>query len=135
NKPPRNPDEPIMTKLLWRSTIIYSLSIAIGVVAIVIYSYNFKTYSWAEINNMAFYTLIFSQLLNIFNLPNRKISFFINEVTENGWIWAAIIFSVSIVIGAFSIPLFRGVLDLVPLNFHQLILILLFSLSTLLLSQ
>ena len=135
NKPPRNPEEPIMTKLLWRSTIMYSLSIAIGVVAIVVYSYSFKTYSWAEINNMAFYTLILAQLLNVFNLPNRKISFFINEVTANGWIWGAIIFSVSIVIGAFSIPLFREILDLVPLNFHQLTLIMLFSLATLLLSQ
>lgn len=135
NKPPRNPEEPIMTKLLWRSTIIYSLSIAIGVVAIVVYSYSFKTYSWAEINNMAFYTLILAQLLNVFNLPNRKISFFINEVTANGWIWGAIIFSVSIVIGAFSIPLFREILDLVPLNFHQLTMIILFSLATLILSQ
>jgi Ca2+-transporting ATPase len=90
-RPPRKPDEPIMTRKLWYSTIIYGLSITAAVLGITIYA-NFELeLSPIEINNMAFYTLIFAQLLNIFNMPRRQLSFFKNEVTTNPWVWSAIV--------------------------------------------
>lgn len=135
NLPPRDPEEPIMTRELWRSTIIYSLSVTTGVLGITLYSYYVGTYSEDEVNNMAFYTLVLGQLLNIFNLPKRNESFFSNEVTKNGWVWGAIFLSILIVIGAYVIPILRKVLHLVPLVPEQFLFIGLFSVSTLLISQ
>ena len=135
NKPPRDPAEPIMTGLLWRSTIVYSLAMTVSIIGVVEYSHIVRNYSWDEINNMAFYTLILGQLLNVFNLPKRNESFFVNEVTKNGWVWGSIILSIAIVMVGYFVPFLRIVLNLVPLNFDQLTLVVIFSFSSVVISQ
>lgn len=134
-QPPRDPNEPIMTKLLWKSTVIYSVSITIAVIAITVYGHNLQHYNAAVVNNMAFYTLILGQLFNVFNLPKRRFSFFRNEVTKNPYVWYAIFISLSLVLIAYLIPVVNEVLDLVPLQLDQLIVVLGFSLLSLVLSQ
>lgn len=135
NQPPRDPKEPIMTKLLWKSTVIYSVSITIAVIGITVYGHSFQHYNAAVVNNMAFYTLILGQLFNVFNLPKRRLSFFRNEVTKNPYVWYAIFISLSLVLIAYLIPVVNEVLDLVPLQLDQLIVVLGFSLLSLVLSQ
>ena len=134
-QPPRDPKEPIMTKLLWKSTVIYSVSITIAVVGITMYAHTFQNYNAAVVNNMAFYTLILGQLLNVFNLPKRRFSFFRNEVTKNPYVWYAILISLILVLIAYLIPVVNEVLDLVPLDVNQLIMVIGFGLLSLLLSQ
>jgi len=88
-----------------------------------------------EINNMAFYTLIFAQLLNIFNMPRRQLSFFRNEVTSNPWIWWAIVICILLTLLAYLIPPAARVLSLVPLTWEQVRLVILFGFGALALSQ
>ena len=95
-KPPRLPNEPIMTKKLWNATIIYGLCVTASVLGITLYSNYILKLPPQEINNMAFFTLIFAQLLNVFNLPKRHLSFFNNEVTSNKWIWIAIVLCIAL---------------------------------------
>ena len=133
--PPRKSDEPIMTRKLWSSTIIYGLSITTAVLGITIYAYFVLELSAVEINNMAFYTLIFAQLLNIFNMPRRQLSFFKNEVTTNIWVWSAIVLCVFLTISAYLIPPMAKALSLVPLSAYQLGLIIIFGFGALVLSQ
>lgn len=134
-QPPRDPDEPLMTKLLWKSTVTYSISITIAVIGITLYAYSYKHYTAAEVNNMAFYTLILGQLLNVFNLPKRNASFFRNEVTSNPYVWYAIIISLLLVVFAYLIPVVNDVLNLVPLGLDEFAAIAAFSLLSLFLSQ
>lgn len=74
-RPPRKANEPIMSRKLWFSTIIYGLCITAAVVGITAYSYFVLEFSAQVINNMAFYTLVLAQLLNVFNMAEKKISF------------------------------------------------------------
>ena len=104
NKPPRLPNEPIMTLKLWNATIIYGLCITASVLGITLYSNYVLKLPSNEINNLAFFTLLFAQLLNVFNLANRHLSFFNNAVTTNKWIWVAIIFSVLLTSIAYFVP-------------------------------
>ena len=134
-QPPRDPNEPIMTKLLWKSTVIYSVSITLAVLGISLYGHSFQNYNAAVVNNMAFYTLILGQLFNVFNLPKRRFSFFRNEVTKNPYVWYAIFISLILVLIAYFIPVVNEVLDLVPLQLNQLLVVLAFSLLSLGLSQ
>lgn len=134
-EPPRNPKESILTPFLWISTLVYGLTITFAVIAVTIYAWHFKNYSAEVVNNMAFYTLILGQLLNVFNLPKRQRSFFINEVTTNPWIWWALLFTFGIVIGVYHIPVMTKVLNLVPMNSEQLLSIFLFSISGLIFTQ
>ncbi|QED37008.1 HAD-IC family P-type ATPase [Antarcticibacterium arcticum] len=135
SQPPRDPDEPLMTKLLWKSTVIYSISITVAVIGITLYAYSYKNYSAAVANNMAFYTLILGQLFNVFNLPKRNTSFLKNEVTGNPYIWYAILISLLLVVFAYFIPVVNNVLNLVPLAFDEFAAIAVFSLLSLFLSQ
>jgi Ca2+-transporting ATPase len=135
DQPPRDPDEPIITKKLWRSTIVYGLTITIVVLAITTYAHFYKQWSYEVVNNMAFYTLVLGQLVNVFNMPHRKFSFIKNEVTTNPWIWMAIILSSLIIVLAYFIPVLRDVLSLVPLSTEQFITVWVFGMSSLLITQ
>ncbi|MGB7785055.1 MAG: cation-transporting P-type ATPase [Salinimicrobium sp.] len=134
-QPPRDPKEPILTKKLWTTTAIYGLSITAAVTAITIYAWHFKEYPKEVVNNMAFYTLIITQLLNVFNLPKNDVSFFRNEVTGNRWVWAALVFTLLVLVLVYNIPVVAEVLSLVPLNPVQILTIGLFGFAGLGLTQ
>lgn len=134
-QPPRDPREPILTRKLWMTTIIYGLSITIVVTGITIYAWHIKNYPAGVVNNMAFYTLVLAQLLNVFNLPKNYVSFFKNEVTTNPWIWAAQIFTLLILVAVYNIPVVSGVLSLVPLTLEQILTIAVFGLTGLGITQ
>lgn len=134
-QPPRDPQEPILTRKLWTSTVLYGLSITSAVIGIVVYAHLGKAYPALEVNNMAFYTLVLAQLLNVFNLPRRKASFLVNEVTKNPWVWAALVFSIAIMVVVYFIPIMQEALSLVALNEEQFLIIAVFAFASLLLSQ
>lgn len=135
NRPPRDPSEPIITRSLWISTINYGLCITAAVIGITLYSHYILDLPSVEVNNMAFYTLILAQLLHVFNMPHRYISFFNNEVTRNLWVWGALLLSVIIMVLAYFSSLLREVLSLVALSIEQFILIGIFGIGALLLIQ
>lgn len=134
-QPPRNPDEPILIKKLWMSTVIYGLCITAAVIGITIYTNSILKLPPNIVNNMAFYTLVLAQLLNVFNLPKRHLSFFKNEVTTNYYVWGAIVISLLIMGAAYFVPILKEVLSLEWLTAAQFLTIGLFGLSALLLTQ
>lgn len=134
-QPPRNPEESIISPILWRSIIIYSLSITAGVIGITVYGHFFKNFPSQEINNMAFYTLILAQLLNVFNLPKNSESFFNNEVVKNRWVWGALVLSLAIIFVSYNIPIVKEVLSLVTLTLDQYVFVVIFALGSLVLTQ
>lgn len=134
-KTPRKADEPIMTAKLWNATIIYGLCITASVLGITAYSNYILKLDSNEINNMAFFTLIFAQLLNVFNMPKRHLSFFKNEVTTNLWVWLAIILCVLLTVTAYFTPPIAKALSMIYLSFDKLILIVAFGFGSLLLAQ
>jgi len=133
--PPRRQDEPIISRQHWMSTIAYGFSVTVSVMGITLYSHFATTASEAQVNNLGFYTLVLSQLLNVFNLPHRNTSFIRNEVTSNRWVWGAIVLCIGLTGFGFLIPGLRDVLSLVPLSWNQVGLVGLFSLSTLVVAQ
>lgn len=132
---PRDADEPILTKEHWKATIMYGLSITIVVIGIVLYAHFSLNLSDLIVNNLAFYTLVLAQLLNVFNLPGKKESFLVNEVTKNPWVWLSLIISIFITSLGYFIPFLSETLSLTRLSFDQLILIIIFAFASLFLSQ
>ncbi len=134
-QPPRDPAEPIMTRELWTKTVICGLSITLAVLGITLYSHIYLELQPEEINNMAFYTLVLAQLLNVFNMPSRRESFFLNEVTSNAWVWAALLLCSLIVLISILIPPIADALSLVTLTYNHWIIIVLFGFGSLVLIQ
>lgn len=133
--PPKKPDEPILTGQLWQTTLVYGSVISLAVLGITLYSFYILKLPSNQINNMAFYTLILSQLLNVFNMPAKHLSFFKNEVTNNPLIWAAIVFSLFITYLAYAITPVSNALSLMSLSMNQFLIIIIFSLCSLILAQ
>ncbi|WP_273565710.1 cation-translocating P-type ATPase [Maribacter halichondriae] len=134
-QPPRNAKEPIMTRTDWKSTILYGICITTAVLGVVVYADVILKLDSVAINNMAFYTLVFAQLLNVFNMPKQTESFLKNEVTTNIWVWCALILSLAIAVGAYLITPVAKALALKTLSFEQWGLTALFALGALLLAQ
>ncbi|TXD84467.1 cation-transporting P-type ATPase [Subsaximicrobium wynnwilliamsii] len=134
-RPPRKANEPILTRKLWSSTIIYGISITAAVVGITAYAYFGLEFSAQIINNMAFYTLVLAQLFNVFNMAENKVSFFKNEVIKNPWVWSAIGISLFLTIGAYYIPPVANALFLINLSLEQIGWVIVFALGSLALSQ
>lgn len=134
-KPPKKPDEPLLSMKQWMNTLAYATGISLATLGIIFYAHFKLELPADEANNMAFYTLILGQLLNVFNLPANHISVFKNEVTRNPWVWRALILCVLLIAVAYMIPVVREVLALVPLEWYQVGLIGLFGLGSLLVTQ
>jgi len=134
-KPPRLPNEPIMTAKLWNATIVYGLCVTASVLGITLYSNYMLKLPSNEINNMAFFTLIFAQLLNIFNLPKRDVSFFNNDVTSNIWVWVAILVCIVLTSISYFTPLVAIVLSISPITISKLMTIIIFGFGSLLVAQ
>jgi Ca2+-transporting ATPase len=134
-RPPRKANVPIMTPKLWSSTIIYGLCITVAVVGITAYSYFVLEFSAQIINNMAFYTLVLAQLLNVFNMAESRVSFFNNEILKNPWVWVAIVISLIITVGAYYIQPVAEALYLTSLSIEQIGRVIVFALGSLALSQ
>ncbi|MCF4101137.1 cation-transporting P-type ATPase [Gillisia sp. M10.2A] len=134
-RPPRDPETPIITGTLWLSTVIYGLSITAAVIGITVYTSTYLKLSPIIVNNMAFYTLVLAQLLNVFNIASRKVSFFKNEITNNKWVWASLLFSILIMLAVYNTPILARVLSLDSLNLEQLLTIIIFAIGSLVLTQ
>ena len=134
-RPPRKANEPIMSAKRWKSTIIFGLCITATVVGITAYSHLVLQLSSKTINNMAFYTLVLAQLLNVFNMAESKVSFFNNEIINNPWVWSAIAISLLITISAYYIQPMANALFLTNLSLEQMFWIVIFAFGSLAFSQ
>ena len=135
NRPPRKANEPILTPKLWSSTIIYGLCITSAVVGITAYAHFTLKASPNEINNMAFFTLVLAQLLNVFNMSKTEVPFFSNEVIKNPWVWGAFVVSILISVSAYFIKPIANALYLTNLSTEQFGWVIVFALGSLGLAQ
>jgi Ca2+-transporting ATPase len=134
-QPPRNPKEPIMTRMDWQATTLYGIVITLAVLGVVVYADVVLKLGSVTINNMAYYTLVWAQLLNVFNMPGTTEPFIKNQVVTNPWVWGALVLSLAITFGAYLIPPVAKALSLTPISLEQLVLTALFALGSLLLTQ
>ncbi len=133
--PPRDPKEQIITPLLWRTIIVYGLCVSFVVIGVTLYTHFILKLPSSVVNNISFYTLVWVQLLHVFNIPSRIHSFFNNEVVHNKWVWAAIVMSLFLIVIAYLIPVIREALTLLPLTIGQYLIVFFAGLSALILIQ
>ena len=135
DRPPANPRDPILKKADWIRILLYGLAISAAVLGVVLYGKYVLELTPGRINNLAFYTLVGAQLFHVFNVSDRRASFFRNEVTGNPYVWGAILLSVGITATAYFIPSVATVLELERIDASLLGIALVFSLGSVLLIQ
>lgn len=126
--PPKDPKEPIITKKNWTQIAVYGLIIAASVSGAYLYAH----FQWdcpeKITNNIAFFSLAFSQFLHVFNMRDGTEPFFNNQVTRNKYVWMAVALCFVTVFVAYFIPGLAKVFNFQPLETRVWLLIAIASL-------
>ncbi len=112
NDKPRDPQEAIVTRALWLKITWYSVVIAaavLGALAIALGVFHMETKRAVTIS---FLTLAFAQLWHVFNMSETSSPFFKNEITQNPWIWGALVLCIVLLVGTTTFPPLMTILQI-----------------------
>lgn len=113
NHPPRDPNEPVLTRHLWTAIIGWSILIASFVMTALLTALWSFGYTDKSAITVSFLTLAFSKLWFVFNLRDHDASAWDNDITRNGWLWGALGLCVVLLIAAVFAPGLSDVLQTV----------------------
>jgi Ca2+-transporting ATPase len=107
----------IIDKKRWSAIFVYSIIISITTIAAVFASHELlhgkETWNAELCNNILFYSLIFAQILHVFNMSfERGVSFFRSEVFRNKFVWYATISCIALALLSYWIVPLRKVLEI-----------------------
>jgi Ca2+-transporting ATPase len=113
---PRDPESPILSKNHWKSIFIYSTVISVFAIGAVYYSH-FTIHQAEQVdavlgNNILFFTLIFCQLLHVFNMSSRKENFMNTGVFKNKYVWYSLGICIILTILTYFIPPVKAALGI-----------------------
>jgi Ca2+-transporting ATPase len=123
----------------WKAIFFYSTIITFTTIAAVLmHDYLFHQVGTSTItpNNVLFYTLIFSQILHVFNMAfEPNIPFYRTQVVQNKYIWVAVLICIALTLLSLWIPLLKEVLKISINSWMDWGLIIGFSFLSLLIIQ
>lgn len=139
NQPPRNTGESIIDKKRWIAIIFYAVVITLTTLGAVFISHYtvHKTETWNPelCNNILFFTLLFSQILHVFNMNATDSNFFKSEVMRNKYVWYAVVACLILLAISYQITIIREALNIFPMTKEDWTIILGMSLVSLIMIQ
>ncbi|TXT60534.1 MAG: ATPase [Promethearchaeota archaeon] len=135
DKPPRDPDKPIITKNHWFITAVYGFMLTftvLGSFAIALYVLKIEE---SRAITISFLTLAFTQLWHVLNMRDMNTPFLNNEIFKNKLIWGAIVLSAVILLIATYLPGLSFILETVNPELDGWFLILGMSVIPLIIGQ
>ena len=134
-RPPRKRNEAVLTQRHWAQIVIYGLLIAaatLGAFAIALQVWQLDS---TQAVTISFMTLAFARLWHIFNMRSRTSSLLKNEVTQNPYVWGALVVCTFILLAAVYVPGLSDALGTAGLSLRSWGLVLLASLVPLMIGQ
>ena len=109
---PRPASERILPRRQWAQIGLYGVVIAIATLAAMAYVVVALGFSADRAVTVAFCTIALAQLWHVFNMRGDIRRVFINEITRNPWVWAALALCLVLVLMAVYVPVLNDVLRL-----------------------
>jgi Ca2+-transporting ATPase len=134
-RPPRDPEEPIITSGHWQSIAGYALIISAGVLGAFSSALFVLEFSTERAVTIAFLTLAAAQLWNVFNMRSLGTRLIRNEITTNLFIWGALVLCLGLLMAAVYLPFLADLLGTVPPGLSGWALVAAMSLVPVLLGQ
>ncbi|MGD8623920.1 MAG: cation-transporting P-type ATPase [Anaerolineae bacterium] len=103
-RPPRDPQEPILRRDHWLTMGGYSLLITFAVLGIFALALTWLGMDNDQAVTVSFLTLAFAQLWHVFNMRQRNSSLLDNEIVNNPWIWGALALCTLLLLLAVYLP-------------------------------
>ncbi len=111
--PPRDPDEPIMTRRNWTAVFGYGLLITASVLGAFALAFTWLGGGTERAVTISFLTLAFAQLWHVFDMRDPGSRFLHNDVTLNKYVWGALGLCVGLLLLAVYVPLLADLLSVV----------------------
>jgi len=112
-RPPRDRQEPILTRQLWAAIGGYGILIGLSVLAVFWYAFQLGM-TQSEAVTVSFLTFGFARLWHVFNMRDAGSALFRNEIVTNRYVWAAIGIGVVLMLAAIYVPGLDTVLNAAP---------------------
>ncbi len=117
-KPPRDPKLDIVTTRNWFVIVAYAMMMTAAVMLAIYLCRVYVSTDAMVINNVAFITLAFSQLIHVFNMSSIHSGMLKNEVTKNKFVWFALLLCIFIVAVMYVFPASRMALNFIFIPFN-----------------
>ncbi|QJT08493.1 cation-translocating P-type ATPase [Oceanidesulfovibrio marinus] len=101
---PRGAEEPIVRRDHWAAIFVYGLLIAAAVLTAFFVSLRSMQVDDTTAATIAFLTLAFARTWHVFNMRDTGSRFFVNGVTQNPYIWGAIVIVLTMLSAAIFLP-------------------------------
>jgi Ca2+-transporting ATPase len=124
NQRPRPAREPLLPGPHWHLVGAYGLLISFVVLGAMCLAMEVLEVETQRAVTVSFLTLALAQLWHVYNLRDEPRSWLRNEVTNNPWIWGAIVICVVLVLLAVYVPTLAGLLQLGPPTASEWLLVL-----------
>ncbi len=113
-RPPRNPNEPILGRAQWIGIVLQSLAMTAGTFGALA-----VTHLWLDLDakptvTVTFLTLAFAQLWHTFNMRHPQSGPLRNEVTGNPWVWGAVLLCMALLAAPPYLPAIADIMSLTP---------------------
>ena len=116
DRPPRDPQEPVLTRRGWGAIGGYGLLIAGVVLGTFFVALGPLGLSETQAVTVSFLTLSLSRLVHVFNMRAPRSGLVRNEISENRWVWGAFAVSIVLLLVAVYVPPVAQVLGVTAPN-------------------
>jgi Ca2+-transporting ATPase len=109
-RPPRAADEPVLGRRHWFGIAAYGGMITASVLGSLFLARAALSMPVGAAVTVSFLTLALAQLWHVFNMRGRREGLWVNEVTRNPYVWAALALCAGLILAAVYVPGLAGVL-------------------------
>jgi Ca2+-transporting ATPase len=135
DRPPRDPEESILTRRHWVEIFGYSSLITLAVLSVLAIALLSLGIPQKRAVSLSFLTLAFAQLWHVFDMRDHDSRLLRNEVVQNPYVWGALGLCVLLLLAAVYVPFLANLLQITPPTLTGWGLVLGMSLVPLVLSQ
>ena len=118
DQPPRDPDEPILTRRHWYEMGIYGALIGLPVLGVFALALTVWGMPTEQAVTISFLSVAFARLWHVFNMRDKESGIFRNQVTTNPLVWGALGLCVLLLLLAVFLPPLAGILGVVSPGLH-----------------
>ena len=108
---PRRSTEQVLTRRHWGEVVGFAVVLAVAVLAALLLAEHWLGLDRRSAVTVSFLTLAFGKLWFALALRNPRSGLIRNEITRNGWIWAALALCVVLLVAAVFLPVLSTVLQ------------------------
>ena len=111
---PRDPREALLGRRQWAAVVAHGLAITAATLFAFIVARSVLDTDRETALTVSFATLALAQLWHVFNMRDAEDRILFNEVTQNPWVWLAILLCLGLIVAAVTAPPLAAVLQLAP---------------------